>query len=126
MNRNQEWFAYFLCPNCKRLVKYWHESFTGTCSYINRVNTDLDPIETFGYEIVDSEFYESYCPLCKCIFQKESEYFLIEISRNLEIRFYDPTWNYWTANKNRRKLFESLRNNIIDQHLKILEKEKED
>lgn len=126
MSDNQRWFAYFLCPNCKKLVKYWCESYVGTCYYTNKVNADLDTVETFGCKTIDGGFDCSYCPLCRHGFQEGSEYFLIEISRNLEIRVFDPTWNYWTADEERKRLFGSLKNKIIDQHLKILEEKIEE
>ena len=126
MNDNQEWFTYFLCPNCKKLVKYWYESFVGICSYTNKVSAELDTIESFDFETFNNEFDGSYCPLCKRGFQEEGEYFLIEISRDLKVRVFDATWSYWTANEERKRLFESLKNKIIDQHLKNLEEKKEE
>jgi len=123
-NKQEEWFAYFLCPKCLQLVEYWHNFYCGNEVYFTeRVNTELEVEEWFDFDISGTvETRGSQCPNCGETFDFQGEYILIEISKKFEIRVADPAYNYWTENEERKRLFDRLKNKIIDKFLKRREK----
>lgn len=123
-NKQEKSFAYFLCPKCLQLVEYWHNFYCGNEVYFTeRVNTELEAEEWFDFDIMGTvETKGSQCPNCGETFDFQGGYILIEITRKLEIKIPDSDYSYWTENEERKQLFNRLKNKIIDEFLKLREK----
>ena len=123
-NNQRGWFRFFLCPKCLRLLETWYDFCCAKeVYYTERIDTDNEVEEIFDYDVSGTvEYCGSQCPECGESFEFRGEYILIEISRNFNVRVVDPQYSYWTEDEARKRQFTRLKNRIIEQFIKMREK----
>jgi len=115
-NKQKRWFHFYLCPECLKLLKHWHEREEELMSSVYEVFVDNFNTKRISEDVLDSDFIDSICPECQATFGLDAAAYEIRISQNLEI---DPVGSYWTNNE---EVLKKERNKIINQFLRWRDK----